>query len=290
MNCRICNNNTSLIFSKITLGKYDVKYYKCSNCNFLQTEDPYWLNEAYNTGAISALDTGVISRNIYLTQQTLQILLKINSNFLDFKGLDYGGGEGITVRMLRDIGLNFFRYDLHAENLYARYFDLKDLPRATKFNIITAFEVFEHLIDPINEIKKMFDYSEVILFSTELQPSDSNINLFDWWYLVPEGGQHISFYDYSSLQAIASEFNAVFYTNNRNLHIFSKIKNLTNPFVEDKIPRNHQENIFSRLFNKYYKKINKPQLNNDNNEQKLTSLTQQDFEMVKKKIILSNEN
>jgi hypothetical protein len=287
MTCKICSHKVDKIFIQNLLGKYSVNYFKCSNCYFLQTEDPYWLDEAYNSGAISALDTGIISRNIHLSQQTKQILLQNYVDFSNFKGLDYGGGEGITVRILRDMGFNFYRYDLYAENLYARFFDLKDLPVGTKFNVLTAFEVFEHLIDPMKEIEKMLEYSDVILFSTELQPSDSTSDLFKWWYIVPEGGQHISFYNYKTLQIIAEKFNLTFYTNNSNLHILSKKSNLKNPFIEPIKKKNVTKPLFKKILKKLNKKINWPPLRS---KPKLPSLISQDFEMIKKKIILNNEN
>jgi len=47
MDCNICKNNTS-IFSRVKiLNKYDVKYFYCDYCGFIQTEEPYWLEEAY---------------------------------------------------------------------------------------------------------------------------------------------------------------------------------------------------------------------------------------------------
>ncbi|APG60121.1 hypothetical protein LPB144_06690 [Christiangramia salexigens] len=239
------------------------------------------MGEAYNSGAISALDTGILSRNLDLTNKTEEILLKLYSDFSGFKGLDYGGGEGITVRMLRDRGFNFYRYDLYAQNLYAKFFDLNDLPPGIHFNILTAFEVFEHLKDPIEEIEKMFNYSDTILFSTELIPYNSQNDLYDWWYLVPEGGQHISFYDKKTLHTIAGKFHAKFFTNNTNLHILSKNSNLKDPFDISVKQINVQKSYYVRLRDKLRKMV-KPRF--DKNAHKLESLIQRDFEMVKRKI------
>jgi hypothetical protein len=52
--------------------------------------------------------------------------------------------------------------------------------------------VFEHLADPLGEVKKMLEFSDNILFTTELQPK-SYEELKDWWYIMPDLGQHISF-------------------------------------------------------------------------------------------------
>jgi protein-arginine kinase activator protein McsA len=63
MNCKICNQKNKFIFNTKILNKYDIKYYHCSNCHFLQTEEPYWLDEAY-AEPIDASDTGYMQRNI----------------------------------------------------------------------------------------------------------------------------------------------------------------------------------------------------------------------------------
>ena len=80
------------------------------------------------------------------------------------KFIDYGGGYGLFVRMMRDRGFDFYRQDIYCENLFAKHFDLSDLPGTSKFDMLTAFEVFEHLQDPISEIGKMLSYFDTILF------------------------------------------------------------------------------------------------------------------------------
>jgi len=47
MKCNICTKEANKIFNSVILKKYNINYYYCANCGFLQTEEPYWLNEAY---------------------------------------------------------------------------------------------------------------------------------------------------------------------------------------------------------------------------------------------------
>ena len=61
--CLICNHEIKKIFNTDVLNKYKVDYFQCLNCNFIQTEKPYWLDEAYSD-AITKLDIGIIYRNI----------------------------------------------------------------------------------------------------------------------------------------------------------------------------------------------------------------------------------
>ena len=201
------------------LAKYTVKYYQCPNCKFIQTENPHWLNEAYGN-AITTLDIGLVYRNEYL----VPIVSTIINLFYNDNGpyLDYGGGYGLFVRMMRDRGFDFYRQDIYCENLFAKQFDVSDLPPGSQFNMLSAFEVFEHLPDPIPEVEKMLSLSDSIFFTTELQPADSN-SLNNWWYFTPETGQHVSLYSLQSLSKLAERFNLHLLSHN-NLHLLSKSK------------------------------------------------------------------
>lgn len=217
--CKICGASSELYSVKKVLSKIDVRYYQCTACHFIQTEEPYWLDEAYNN-AITKLDIGLVYRNEYLAplvSTIIKLFFQPNAKFID-----YGGGYGLFVRMMRDRGLDFYRQDIYCENLFAKHFDLSDLPSNSRFDMLTAFEVFEHLPDPIGEIEKMLSFSDTILFTTELQPSDKTA-LNNWWYFTPETGQHVSLYSLQSLQNLAGKFNMHLLSHN-NLHLLSKTK------------------------------------------------------------------
>ena len=206
---------------KKVLRKYDVSYYRCSSCLFLQTEDPYWLGESYSS-AINSSDIGLLTRNlVYL--EILTSLFRICKFDPGKKYLDYGGGYGVFVRLMRDNGFNFYWSDEYCENIYATKFKSEDLPSIErKFEVITAFEVFEHLVDPMKDIKKMLETSDSIIFSNELQPDDAN-ELKDWWYICPEHGQHTALYHKKTLEYICKKFNLNLYSY-KNLHFLTKKK------------------------------------------------------------------
>ena len=63
LNCKICGHKSHMIFEAEILRKYSVSYHKCQNCEFIQTDEPFWLGEAYSS-AITSQDIGLISRNI----------------------------------------------------------------------------------------------------------------------------------------------------------------------------------------------------------------------------------
>lgn len=132
--------------------------------------------------------------------------------------LDYGAGYGMFVRMMRDYGFNFYWYDKYCENLFAKTFESK----YEHYDILTAFELFEHLSNPYADIDKIVKLSDSIIFSTELVPDDVP-DVKDWWYYSPETGQHISFYTKKSLNIIGKKY-GLNYVGTNSLHAFTKKK------------------------------------------------------------------
>lgn len=244
MNCKICQSPSQPLFNTKVLKKYDVQYYKCTSCSFIQTEKPYWLEEAYGS-AITKLDVGLIYRNLELSKTLERILLQKHFN-PNGKFIDYGGGYGMYVRLMRDKGFDFYRQDNYCENIFAEYFDIDDLQSTEKFELLTSFEVFEHLANPEDEIKTMLTLSDSIFFSTELQPGNSPAQPEDWWYFVPETGQHIAFYTVKALQHLADHFSLNFYTNGVNLHLFTKKTFAENPFITKRLSK--IDRIKNRIF------------------------------------------
>ncbi|MEP0861734.1 MAG: class I SAM-dependent methyltransferase [Ignavibacterium sp.] len=218
INCKICGNISSLAFTEKVLNKYDVKYFKCNSCEYLFTENPYWLDEAYKS-PINISDTGIMMRNIYFSKIVSSIIYFCFDKSAKF--LDYAGGYGIFTRLMRDIGFDFYWHDDYTTNLLARGFEKSE----SRYELITAFEVFEHFYKPVEELEKMLKLSDSILFSTVAIPQE--IPSKDWWYYGFEHGQHISFYSDKTLRTLAEKFGLNFYPF-KNLFLMTKKK--LNPF------------------------------------------------------------
>lgn len=240
--CPICNSVGKEIFTGKILKKYDVKYYQCPECALVYTESPYWLSEAYSD-AISRYDTGVMQRNV---MDVLLVNMLLELCFKKIRGglfLDYGGGYGIFTRMMRDIGYNWLWYDKYSTNLVARGYEYScyvESSKAKKIELITAFELFEHLDEPLKELEHLLSVSKTILFSTELYDEKFEYKKQDdWWYYSVDTGQHISFYSRVTLEYLAEKKGIHYYKISNGLHLFTeqkiskwKLKLLTNPKFE----------------------------------------------------------
>jgi hypothetical protein len=217
MNCKICNAATRKFGETTVLGKHRAEYDQCMNCGSIFARQPHWLPEAYDS-VITSSDLGTVSRadqNSLKTKAIIDLFFNSTTSFLD-----YGAGYGMFVRRMRDLGYNFFAYDLHCKNLFSSQFQIQDLVGRT-FDLVTAFEVFEHLEDPAGVFNLMLTLGDHLLITTNVLPAPAP-TLGDWWYYSPEHGQHISFYTLKALRIIADSHQRYLYTNGTDLHFFSR--------------------------------------------------------------------
>src|SRR5258706_1294471 len=180
--CRVCRQSTSWCFQHAVLGRYSVSYFQCSHCGLLQTEEPYWLQEAYSSPIASA-DTGIAQRNWQLAARTSLLFYWLYGRSGCF--IDVAGGYGLFVRLMRDRGFDFYWQDPYAPNLFARGFEPPAASSNALYCAATAFEVLEHLVDPLGFLRQTLaaTSTRTVIFTTELfegsapQPDQ-------WWYYV----------------------------------------------------------------------------------------------------------
>ena len=199
LECRLCGGEARLLFEKTILGRHPAGYYQCAACGLTQTSEPAWIDEAYRD-AIHPTDTGILARNLG-ARNSVAAFLHL-SGVRDEPCLDWAGGYGIFVRLMRDAGFRFHWTDPFAENLMARGWEWSAAlgpPRC-----VTAFEVLEHLVRPREEFEKLAALgAEWIVTSTELHPGAAPAP--DWPYLSTESGQHVSFYRADTLERLGRD-------------------------------------------------------------------------------------
>ena len=130
------------------------------------------------------------------------------------KHLDYGGGNGLMAKTLKGSGWKSTSYDPFVDKVAA--------DGLGKFDLITAFEVFEHVPDPqklMLTLKALLSNDGMVMFSTLL--SDGSVKegqKLDWWYASPRNG-HISLYSQKSLVTLAKQYGLTVASMNQNLHV-----------------------------------------------------------------------
>lgn len=212
VNCRLCLSKSSYVFKRKLL-KFNVSYFQCERCGYLQTEEPFWLEDAYKE-EINLTDTGLAARSIHNLGVVLAFYL--SSQLKKPLLLDYSGGYGLLTRLLRDSGVNAFWSDKYCKCLFSRGFEDNG---NTKYDIVTSFEVLEHLHNTKKELNKILGKGDNFIFTTSLYKNNVPS---DWWYFGSEHGQHIGLYTKKSMQYIANENNFFYSCILKDYHIFTK--------------------------------------------------------------------
>lgn len=228
MNCPICNSkdlrSEIIPFSKNVLNipcedSREVKYYKCTHCDFIFCpEMTAWDlgTEVYNEEYINFDPEYAGARS----KDSAVMMLDVFKRGKTVKHLDYGSGMGNLSTILNNKGWNSVSYDPYSNGNILE----------GKFDIITAFEVFEHSCDidkTITDIKRLLYREGVILFSTLL--ADNNTTM-DWFYLAPRNG-HISLLSKKSLLLLAQKHSLFLGSLNDNLHILQSSRSSWKRFV-----------------------------------------------------------
>ena len=211
--CRVCGDAARHAYTLRVLER-DVGYFECPACGYLQTQQPDWLADAY-ARPINDVDTGIMMRNRINVGRVVMTLLAFGQ--LHGRVVDHAGGYGILVRLLRDAGIDARWSDKYCDNLLARGFEAD----GGKCELLTAFEVFEHLLNPLAELRAMLEVAPVVLLSTELVRGRETAPR-DWWYLGPEHGQHIGFFRLATLQWMAAALGCHCASDGQSVHVFSR--------------------------------------------------------------------
>jgi SAM-dependent methyltransferase len=199
-----------------------VLYLLCSGCGFCFAPDicawpiEEFERRIYNDRYIEVDPDYVEAR----PRNTLAIMQAIfRSPGPSVRHLDYGGGNGLLSRLLREAGWNSVSYDPVADRNNINPAQLG------RFELISAFEVFEHVPDVqalMRNLRALLVEDGLVIFST--LPSDGNIHpgrALTWWYASPRNG-HISIFSHASLDILGQQNGFRRGSLNSGLHLFFK--------------------------------------------------------------------
>ena len=225
--CRACDGAVRRFAEGQVLGHVDVSYVRCETCGLVMAVEPTWLEEAYGD-AIARLDVGLLDRCQILANVTSSVLR--SERLRGGRFLDWAGGYGVFTRLMRDRGFDFAHTDPYADNIFAGGLT-SDLGQA-QFDLITAFEVLEHLVDPVNELAAVASATDRLLVTTQVLPTPAP-RPGDWDYYAPESGQHITFYTPRSLGALAARLGFDGVVTSSLVHLFYRgpVSRLTRSLV-----------------------------------------------------------
>ena len=116
-------------------------------------------------------------------------------------GVDWGGGNGRTSGYLREKGWNYDSIDPYGETSVTKQ-------NLGCYNFCSAFEVFEHLPNPIqtlNEICEKCSKEKLLILigtgSHDLVVNDQT--RLSWWYAAPRNG-HVSLFSKTTFKVIGN--------------------------------------------------------------------------------------
>jgi SAM-dependent methyltransferase len=167
--------------------------------------EPHWLDRSYATTLYPDPDSGALRRTLYVNRY-LRRMRAVRLLPRGYRSLDYGSGLGMLVALQLDRNAEARGFDRYAEPRFAQLECSKKLPDGP-FDLITAVEVFEHLLDPVEVLAALGQRlapTGVVLISTELYRRSRFPDPSRWPYLALAHGQHVTLFTREGLRRTAA--------------------------------------------------------------------------------------
>ncbi len=217
--CKICGNTAKNVGSKEgNWRKIKYSLYRCPKCGFGFVGNPSTdYDQIYNLDYYNGRGADPLADYIYELnhlEQTIRqyewegissIISQVKEISTETNWLDFGCGNGGLVRWVKNnLNCNIVGFEEGAIADTARELNIPVLSaqeldvKSNCYDVITAIEVLEHVIDPIDVLQKLFNLLKEggILFYTTGNANRKRLET--WSYVVPE--IHISFYEPTTLE------------------------------------------------------------------------------------------
>lgn len=213
--CAVCGKSglPLLEFDISNLIRASVR--KCSRCHFIYVVNPYWLAGSFSQN-LNRFDVGSADRSLIVAGFVRSIFKRREASKV--KVLDFGGGDGLATRVLRDAGIDCRWEDPYCQPVFAVGPSHSEI---SHFDLAFMGEVALHLTNPLETIKDLMKRSDRLLMTAVVPPEKITT---DWWYLMPQTGQHVAFYPVKTLKWIASELSLYLLTDGKFFHQFSSVR------------------------------------------------------------------
>ncbi len=214
--CTVCLATLDWFDRGRVLTRYDVDFFRCPRCGLIALPEPTWLAEAYASPLYDG-DCGLARRNRIAAGLTGAVIR--TEGLRGGRFLDFGGGHGALAAILRERGHDMATYDAYAENTEVPGHD-GDPGQA--YDLVTSFEVLEHLVDPVAELAALAEHNDRLLISTQLQPRTPP-RPDRWWYYQLDSGQHVTLYTHDALRRLAARLGYELTSNGDQFHLLHRV-------------------------------------------------------------------
>ena len=212
--CPLCGLSAACLFSFPVLERLEAELGECRSCGFIFVVDPHWLEGSFSSH-LNRLDVGSVDRTL-LVAQFVRGLLGASPHRRGWTLLDFGGGDGLLTRLLRDVGVDCRWEDPYCEPVYA-----VGPPHGAvdHFDLTVMSEVALHLTDPVGTFADLVSHSDRVLFTATVPPKPIPP---DWWYLMPSTGQHVAFYPTTAIAGLAGQLGVHWCSDGKFFHLLSR--------------------------------------------------------------------
>ena len=269
MNCKICqSSNLKKIFSKGKKG-----FYLCQNCQIVfqhpvsKKEIEKYYQKQYFSSKKRVLDQFV---NWFIKEKHLKNIKLIKKHTTKKKLLDIGTGYGYFVKLALENGFKSQGIEPSKESvkmakklfgisLENSFFD-RNYRIKEKFDVITAFHVIEHVLDPLDFIKavyKRLNYKGIFILETpNVQCFNSLRMKKNWPFVLPN--EHLFYFSFRSLVPLLEKSGfKILYQKRTGPFIHKKKRGLT------KVIRSPRTSLKLKLLSKIYTLISEKLLFGD---------------------------